>query len=259
MTNLQSILKSRDITLPRKVWIVKAMVFPVVMYGCESWDCEESWAPKNWCFWTVMLEKTLESYLDCKEIQLAHPKGDQFWVSLEGLMLKLKLQYFDHLMRRVNSLEKTLMLGGIRRRRRDDRGWDGWMASLTWWTWVWVNSGSCDGQGGLTCCDSWGWIFGHGWATELNWTECWTECFKTMLWRQRYILPQSSLILWENFLSIYLSLNSVIQTQRMLDLIIFNSLLAQIFSHFRVPLSWYEHWEIPEEKTKKFHPYYGFT
>ena len=79
MTNLDSILKSRDITLPTKVHLVKVMVFPVVMYGCEL-DCEESWVPKNWCFWTVVLEKTLERPLDCKEIQPVHPKGDQSWV-----------------------------------------------------------------------------------------------------------------------------------------------------------------------------------
>ena len=84
-------------------------------------DCEESWATKNWCFWTVVLEKTLESPLDCKEIQPVHPKGDQPWVFLEGLMLKLKLQYFGHLMWRVDSLEKTLMLGGIGGRRRRGR------------------------------------------------------------------------------------------------------------------------------------------
>ena len=80
MTNLDSIFKSRDITLPTKVHLVKAMVFPVVMYGCESWDCEESWVPKNWYLWTVALEKTLESPWDCKEIQPVHPKGDQSWV-----------------------------------------------------------------------------------------------------------------------------------------------------------------------------------
>ena len=80
MTNLDSILKNRDITLPTN----KAMVFPVVMYGCESWSCEESWAPKNWCFWTVVLEKTLESPLDCKEIQPVHPKGNQSWVFIGG-------------------------------------------------------------------------------------------------------------------------------------------------------------------------------
>ena len=80
MTNLDSIFKTRDITLPTKVHLVKAMVFPVVMYGCQSWTYKESWAPKNWCFWTVVLEKTLESPLDCKEIQPVHPNGDQSWV-----------------------------------------------------------------------------------------------------------------------------------------------------------------------------------
>ena len=75
-----AILKSRDITLPTKFHLVKAMVFPVVMYRCDSWDYKESWAPKNWCFWTVVLEKTLESPLDCKEIQPVHPKGDQSWI-----------------------------------------------------------------------------------------------------------------------------------------------------------------------------------
>ena len=79
MTNLDSILKSRDITLLTKVHLVKAMVFPVVMYGCEL-DYKESWAPKNWCFWTVVLEKTLESPLDCKQIQPVHSEGDQPWV-----------------------------------------------------------------------------------------------------------------------------------------------------------------------------------
>ena len=79
MTNLDSILKSRDITLPTKVHLVKAMVFPVVMYGWEL-DYKESWAPKNWCFWTVVLEKTLESPLDFKEIQPVHSEGDQPWI-----------------------------------------------------------------------------------------------------------------------------------------------------------------------------------
>ena len=94
------------------------------------------WVPKNWCFRTVVLEKTLESPLKNKEIKPVHPKGNQAWI-LEGLMLKL--QYFDHLMWRAKSLEKALMLGKI---EGSDRGWDGWMASLTRWTWVWVNSWS---------------------------------------------------------------------------------------------------------------------
>ena len=88
MTNLESILKSRDITLPTKVRLVKAMVFLVVMYGCENWKererekekREERWALKNWCFWTVVLEKTLDCPLNCKEIQPVHPKRDQSWV-----------------------------------------------------------------------------------------------------------------------------------------------------------------------------------
>ena len=80
MTNLDSILKSRDITLPTKDCLVKAMVFPVVMSGYESWTLKKSWALKNWCFWTVVLEKTLESPLDCKEIQPVHPKGNQSWL-----------------------------------------------------------------------------------------------------------------------------------------------------------------------------------
>ena len=79
-------------------------------------DYKEGWAPKNWCFWTVVLEKTLESPLDCKEIQPVHSKGHQY--SLEGLMLKLKLQYFAHLIRRADSFEKTLLLGKIEGRRR---------------------------------------------------------------------------------------------------------------------------------------------
>ena len=81
-------------------------------------DYKEGWAPKNWCFWTVVLEKTLESPLDCKEIQPVHPKEISPGCSLVGLMLKLKLQYFGHLMRRADSLEKTLMLGKTEGRRR---------------------------------------------------------------------------------------------------------------------------------------------
>ena len=80
MTKLDIILRSRDITLPAKVYLVKGMVFPVIMYRCESWDYKESWALKNWCFWTVVLEKTPESPLDSKEIQPVHPKGNQSWI-----------------------------------------------------------------------------------------------------------------------------------------------------------------------------------
>ena len=79
MTNLEGILKSRDITLPTKVHLVKATVFPVVMHGCEL-DYKERWAPKNWCFWTVVLGKTLESPLDCTDFESVHPKGNESWI-----------------------------------------------------------------------------------------------------------------------------------------------------------------------------------
>ena len=83
MTNIDSILKRRDITLPTKFCLIKAMVFPGVIYGHEL-NYKESWAPKNWCFWTVMLEKTPESPLDCKEIQPVHPQGNQSWIFIGG-------------------------------------------------------------------------------------------------------------------------------------------------------------------------------
>ena len=94
-------------------------------------DCEESWAPKNWCFWTVVLEKTLESPLDCKEIQPVHSKGDQSWVFIGRTDAKAETPIFGHLMWRVDSLEKTLMLGGIGDRRR--RGWQRmrWLDGIT--------------------------------------------------------------------------------------------------------------------------------
>ena len=123
MTNLDSILKSRDITLPTKVCLVKAMVFPVVMYGCEIWTVKKAEhrridAFELWC-WRRLLRVPWTARRSNQSILKEISPG----CSLEGLMLKLKLQYFGHLMRRVDSLEKTLMLGGIggRRRRRQQR------------------------------------------------------------------------------------------------------------------------------------------
>ena len=175
MTNLDSILKSRDFTSSTQVYIVKSIGFPVVMYGCESWtikkpECSRIDAFELWCWrrllrvsWTV--RRSNQSIL--KEISPEY--------SLEGLMLKLKLQYFGHVMKRTDSLEKTcLMLRKIEGRREgDDRGWDGWMASLTQWTWVWVNSGSWWWTGKPGVLQSMGsQRVGHDWAAELsNWTE----------------------------------------------------------------------------------------
>ena len=117
MTNLHNIFKSRDITLPTKLCLVKAMVFPVVMYGCESWTIKKAErqridAFELWC-WKILLRVPWTARRSNQSILKISPG-----CSLEGLMLKLKLQYFDHLMQRVDSLEKTLMLGGIGGRRR---------------------------------------------------------------------------------------------------------------------------------------------
>jgi len=133
MTNLDSILKSRDITLPTKVHLVKAMVFPVVMYGCESWDSKESWAPKNRCFWTVVLEKTLESPLDCKEIQPVHSSGNQSWIistRRTDAEAETPILWPPDSLWRSDSFEKTLMLGKIESGRR--RGWQRmrWLDSI---------------------------------------------------------------------------------------------------------------------------------
>ena len=104
-------------------------------------DYTESWAQKNWCFWTVVLEKTLGSPLNCKEIQPVYPKEISPECSLEELMLKLKLQYFGHLMQRADWFEKTLILGKLNTGGEgDNRGWDGSMASPTQWAWVWASS-----------------------------------------------------------------------------------------------------------------------
>jgi hypothetical protein len=126
MTNLDSIFKSRDITLPTKVRLVKAMV----MYGCESWTIKKAEhrridAFELWCW------RTLESPLDCTEIQPVHPKGDQSWVFIGRTDMKLKLQYFGHLMQRADSLEKTLMLGKIEGRRRRGRQRMRWLDGIT--------------------------------------------------------------------------------------------------------------------------------
>ena len=139
-------------------------------------NCGEGWALKNWCFCTVVLEKTLENPWTARRSNQFILKGINPGISLEGMMLKLKLQYFGHLMRRLDSLEKTLMLGGIGGRRRRGQQRMRWLDGITDSTDVFEwTPGVGDGQGGLACCDSWRckeldrtelvkW-------TELNWTE----------------------------------------------------------------------------------------
>ena len=181
MTNLDSILKSRGITLPTKVHLIKAIVFPVVMYGYESWtikqaECWRTDAFELWC-WRRLLDSWTESPLDCKEMKPVHPKGNHPEYSLEGLMLKLKLQYFGHLVWRTVSLEKTLMLGKSEGRRRRGRQRVRWLDGITdLMDMSWASSGS------------WWWTGKPGMlqsrksqrvrrdcATELNWGDKWAK------------------------------------------------------------------------------------
>ena len=135
MTNLDSIFKSRDITLPTKICLVKAMVFPVVMYECESWTVTKAEHRRTDAFEMWCSRRLLRAPWTAGRANQSILKEISPGISLEGMMLKLKVQYFGHLMWRVDSLEKTLMLGGMGAGGEgDDRGWDGWMASLTQWT-----------------------------------------------------------------------------------------------------------------------------
>ena len=167
MTNLDSILKSRDITLPTKVHLVKAMIFPVVMYGCESWTIKKAEhgriaAFELWC-WRRLLRVPWTTRRSNQSI----PKEIIPEYSLEGLMLKLKLQYFGHLMQRDNSLEKTLMLGKIEGRRR--RRWQRvrWLNGITDLMVMSLNKLQGIGAGVLQSMGSQ--RVRHNWATELKW------------------------------------------------------------------------------------------
>ena len=145
-------------------------------------DYKESWAPKNWCFWTVVLEKILESPLDCKEIHSVHPKGNQSWIFSEYSASVLSLNIQDWCWNWNNNTLATwceelthwkrpqcwerLKEGG----EGDDRGWDGWMASLTQWTWIWASSRSWWWTGKPGMLQSMGsQKVGHNWMTKLNW------------------------------------------------------------------------------------------
>ena len=150
------------------------MVFSLGMYGCESWTIEKAEhridAFELWCW-----RRLLRFPLFCKEIQPVHPKWNQSWIFIGRSEAELKLPYFGHLMQRTDSLEKTLMMMERLKagKEGDDRGWDGWMASLTWWTWVWVSYGSWWWTGRPGVLQFMGSPrVGHNWVTELNWKIC---------------------------------------------------------------------------------------
>ena len=171
MTNLDSMLKSRDITLSTKVHLVKAMVFPAVMYGCWELDYTESWVPKNRCFWTVVLEKTRESPLDCKGIQPVHPKGDQSWVFVGRTDAEAETTILWPPDAKSWLTGKEPDAGkdqGQEKGTTEDEmaGWHHWLNGCeSGWT-----LGVVDGQGGLSCCNPWG-LKESDTTERLNWTD----------------------------------------------------------------------------------------
>ena len=171
MTNLDSIFKRRDITLPTKVHLINAMVFPVLIYGCESWTIKKAEHQKNRCFWTVVLEKTLESLLDCKEIQPVHPKVNQSWIPWKDWCWSWNSNTLATWCEELTHMKRPWCWEWLRvRREGDNREWDCWMASQTQWMWVWVNSQCWWWTGRPGVLQSLGsQRVGHDWATELNW------------------------------------------------------------------------------------------
>ena len=175
MTNLDSMLKSRDITLPTKVCLVKAMVFPVVMYGCKSWTIKKAESQRIDAFGLWCWRRLLRVPWTARRSNQSIVKEISPECSLEGLMLRLKLQYFGHWKR--SWCWERLRAGG----EGDDRGWNGWMASSTWWTqWVWVNSRSWwwTGRPGML----------HSMGSAKSWTQLsdWTEV-KELVLLHRYL------------------------------------------------------------------------
>ena len=169
MTNLDSIFKSRDITFPTKVRLVKAIVFPVVRYGCESWTVKkaERWRTELLNWWRRLLRVPWTARRSNQSILKEISPG----CSLEGLMLKLTLQYFGHSCKELTHWERPWCWEGLGAGGEgDDRGWDGWMASPTRCTWVWVDSGSWWWTGRPGVLQFMGsQRVGHEWVTELNW------------------------------------------------------------------------------------------
>ena len=169
MTNLDSALKSRDATFPTNVCIVKAMVFPGVMYGCESWTIKKAEHQRTDAF--VVLRKTLESPLDYKEIKPVNPKGNQSWIFIGRTDAEAPTLWPPDVKNWL--IEKPLMLGKDWRQEEKGTTEDemvGWHHQLDGHEFEQA-PGVGDGQGSLACCNPWGCKVGHDWATEVNWTE----------------------------------------------------------------------------------------
>ena len=190
MTSLGRMLKSRGITLPTKVHLVKAMVFPEVMYGMWELDYKESWVLKNWCFWTVVLEKMLESPLDCKEIQPLHPKGNQSWIFIGRTDAEAETPTLWPPDAKNWLTRKDLYVGKGWRREKGPTEDEmvGWHHQFNGHEFGWT-LGVGDAQGGLVCCCPWV-------AESRTWLSDWTELMGGLLVpTSSYVLPQCW-VLW---------------------------------------------------------------
>ena len=167
MTKLDSILKSRDITLPTKYGFSSSHVW------IWELDHKESWTLKNWCFWTIILEKTLENLLNSKELKSVNSKGNQSWIFIgridaeaeEPILWPPDAKYWL-------TGKRPWCWERLKSGEADNREWDSWMANLTWWTWVWPAVGADNGQGSLVCCSPWDCKE----SDTTDWTDWLTDC-----------------------------------------------------------------------------------